>query len=109
MSSIFCILKLISTDPGLLKIRHSHRFFAVVRQILMPFIIKCPSNKNKLLLHRRKNRLDIKIYFLFNILGTKVDNLSDVIEFTSIVVVKVPNYPGVTLFQDDRQYEFDRK
>ena len=28
----------ISTDPGLLKIRHSHRFVAVVIQILIPFI-----------------------------------------------------------------------
>ena len=27
----------ISTDPGLLKIRHSHRFVAVVIQILIPF------------------------------------------------------------------------
>ena len=29
----------ISTDPGLLKIRHSHRFVAVVIQILIPFVI----------------------------------------------------------------------
>ena len=28
-----------STDPGLLKIRHSHRFVAVVLQILIPFDI----------------------------------------------------------------------
>ena len=32
---IFCK---ISTDLGLLKIRHSHRFVAVVIQILIPFI-----------------------------------------------------------------------
>ena len=37
MPSIFCILK-ISTDPGLLKIRHSHRFVAVVIQFLIPLI-----------------------------------------------------------------------
>ena len=29
----------ISTDPGLLKIRHSHRFVAVVIQILIPIFI----------------------------------------------------------------------
>ena len=29
-----------STDPGLLKIRHSHRFVAVVLQILIPFVAK---------------------------------------------------------------------
>ena len=29
----------ISTDPGLLKIRHSHRFVAAVIQILIPFDI----------------------------------------------------------------------
>ena len=28
----------ISTDPGLLKIRHSHRVVAVVIQILIPFV-----------------------------------------------------------------------
>ena len=28
----------ISADPGLLKIRHSHRFVAVVIQILIPFV-----------------------------------------------------------------------
>ena len=28
----------ISTDPGLLKIRHSHRFVAVVIQILIPLV-----------------------------------------------------------------------
>ena len=33
-------------------------------------VIKCPSNKNKLLLQRRKNRPEMKA-FLFIILGTK--------------------------------------
>ena len=32
----------ISTDPGLLKIRHSHRFVAVVIQILILFEILVP-------------------------------------------------------------------
>ena len=36
MPSIFLYSK-ISTDPGLLKIRHSHRFVAVVIQFLIPF------------------------------------------------------------------------
>ena len=35
MPSKFCIPK-ISTVPGLLKIRHSHRFVAVVIQFLIP-------------------------------------------------------------------------
>jgi len=30
----------ISTDPGLLMIRHSHRFVAVVIQFLIPFVIQ---------------------------------------------------------------------
>ena len=34
--SIFCILNFY-TDPGLLKIWHSHRFVAVVIHILIPF------------------------------------------------------------------------
>ena len=40
-TSLICILLKISTDPGLLllKIRHSHRFVAVVIQILIPFEI----------------------------------------------------------------------
>ena len=33
---------LISTDPGLLKIRHSHWFVAVVIQFLIPLILSRP-------------------------------------------------------------------
>ena len=34
--AVFILYSKISTDPGLLKIRHSHRFVAVVIQILIP-------------------------------------------------------------------------
>ena len=34
---IYILYSKISTDPGLLKIRYSHRFVAVVIQILIPF------------------------------------------------------------------------
>ena len=36
--SVVIIPTFISTDPGLLKIKHSHRFVAVVIQFLIPFI-----------------------------------------------------------------------
>ena len=39
MPSIFFLYSKIFTDPGLLKIRHSHRFVAVVIQIFIPFVI----------------------------------------------------------------------
>ena len=35
--AVFILYSKISTDPGLLKIRHSHRFVAVVIQILITF------------------------------------------------------------------------
>ena len=34
--AVFILYSKISTDPSLLKIRHSHRFVAVVIQILIP-------------------------------------------------------------------------
>ena len=34
--AVYILYSKISTDPGLLKIRHSHRFVAVVIQFLMP-------------------------------------------------------------------------
>ena len=34
--AVYILYSKISTDPGLLKIRHSHRFVAVVIQILTP-------------------------------------------------------------------------
>ena len=38
--AVFILYSKISTDPGLLKIRHSHRFVAVVIQILIPFVLQ---------------------------------------------------------------------
>ena len=35
---VYILYSKISTDPGLLKIRHSHRFVAVVIQILILFV-----------------------------------------------------------------------
>ena len=35
--AVYILYSKISTDPGLLKIRHSHRSVAVVIQILIPF------------------------------------------------------------------------
>ena len=35
--AVYILYSKISADPGLLKIRHSHRFVAVVIQILIPF------------------------------------------------------------------------
>ena len=35
--AVYILYFKISTDPGLLKIRHSHRFVAVFKQILIPF------------------------------------------------------------------------
>ena len=37
--AVFILYSKMSTDPGLLKIRHSHRFVAVVIQILIPFVL----------------------------------------------------------------------
>ena len=36
--AVYILYSKISSDPGLLKIRHSHRFVAVVIQILIPFL-----------------------------------------------------------------------
>ena len=36
--AVYILYSKITTDPGLLKIRHSHRFVAVVIQILIPFV-----------------------------------------------------------------------
>ena len=36
--AVYILYSKISTDPGLLKIRHSHRFVAVVIQFLIPLI-----------------------------------------------------------------------
>ena len=36
---VYILYSKISTDPGILKIRHCHRFVAVVIQILIPFVI----------------------------------------------------------------------
>ena len=45
--AVYILYSIISTDPGLLKIRHSHRFVAVVIQFLIP-LLKLPSGmKNK--------------------------------------------------------------
>ena len=46
--------------------------------------MKCSRNLSKLLLLRRKNRLEMKASFLFNILGTIADNLRAVTESTPI-------------------------
>ena len=55
------------------------------------------SNKTiKLLLQRRKNTLEMKASFLFNILGTTADNLSALIEFTPIQKNKSLTSPFVT-------------
>ena len=40
---IKCASRAFLTDPGLLKIRHSHRFVAVVIQFLIHFEIVCKS------------------------------------------------------------------
>ena len=37
--AVYILHSEISTDPGLLKIQHSHRFVAVVIQILIPFVV----------------------------------------------------------------------
>ena len=37
--AVYILYSKISTDPGLLKIRHSHRFVAVVIQFLIPYVI----------------------------------------------------------------------
>ena len=37
--AVYILYSKISTDPGLLKIRHSHRFVAVVIQFLIPLIL----------------------------------------------------------------------
>ena len=39
--AVYILYSKLSTDPGLLKIRHSHRFVAVVIQILIPYICDC--------------------------------------------------------------------
>ena len=39
---MYILYSKISTDPGLLKIRHSHRFVAVVIQILIPSMPNAP-------------------------------------------------------------------
>ena len=44
MCRLYFVYSKISTDPGLLKIRHSHRFVAVVIQILIPRIGPLPVN-----------------------------------------------------------------
>ena len=38
--AVYILYSKISTDPGLPKIRHSHRFVAVVIQFLIPLVIK---------------------------------------------------------------------
>ena len=38
--AVYILYSKISTDPGLLKIRHSHRFVAVVIQFLIPLVVK---------------------------------------------------------------------
>ena len=38
--AVYILYSKISTDPGLLKIRRSHRFVSVVIQILIPFVKK---------------------------------------------------------------------
>ena len=40
--AVYILYSKISTDPGLLKIQHSHRFVAVVIQFLIPLVIKSP-------------------------------------------------------------------
>ena len=47
-------------------------------------VIKFSSTINKLLLQRRKNLPEMKVSFLFNILGTIADNLRAVIEFAPL-------------------------
>ena len=37
--AVYILYSKISTDPGLLKIRHSHRFVAVVIQFLIPLVL----------------------------------------------------------------------
>ena len=41
--AVYILYSKISTDPGLLKIRHSHRFVAVVIQFLIPLSEAYPS------------------------------------------------------------------
>ena len=38
--AVYILYSKISTDPGLLKIRHTHRFVAVDIQILIPFVVQ---------------------------------------------------------------------
>ena len=38
--AVYILYSKISTDPGVLKIRHSHWFVAVAIQILIPFVKK---------------------------------------------------------------------
>ena len=45
--AVYILYSKIPTDPGLLKIRHSHRFVAVVIQFLIPFSEQLP-DYNKL-------------------------------------------------------------
>ena len=43
--AVYILYSKISTDPGLLKIQHSHRFVAVVIQFLIPLIKVCAAVK----------------------------------------------------------------
>ena len=49
--AVYILYSKISTDPGLLKIRHSHRFVAVVIQFLIP---KDPGKEVAWCLSKRK-------------------------------------------------------
>ena len=42
--AVYILHSKISTDPGLLKIRHSHRFVAVVIQILISLLVFYPGS-----------------------------------------------------------------
>ena len=44
-SAVYVLYSEISTDPGLLKIRHSHRFVAVVIQLLIPIFLSLSLSK----------------------------------------------------------------
>ena len=58
--SVHILYSKISTDPGLLKIRHSHRFVAVVVQILIPFDVEITALRVKI---ERKNTNHVQVSF----------------------------------------------
>ena len=67
--AVYTLYSKISTDTGLLKIRHSHRFVAVVIQILIPFVFSVlqrssatSPQRSRLVLAMQRNTSSMQIF-----------------------------------------------